>query len=406
MKITKVETIRIEEYGNLCWVKIHTDNGLVGLGETFMGPMAVEAYIHETVAPYLLGQDPLQIDKHWNQLYGYLGFRSSGVEMRGNSAIDIALWDLWGKHTQQPLYQLLGGKTRDSIRTYNTCAGYEYIRDSSGQNAKNFGLPNDQSVSTVGPYEDLHGFLTDAGKLARSLMSEGIRAMKIWPFDFAAEKSGGQFISNTDLKTALLPFKKIREAVGDDMDIMVECHSLWNLPTAIKISKALEDYSPFWIEDPIKMDSLASLAEFKNNTSIPVTASETLATRWGYRDLLQLNAVDFVMPDLGWVGGISEAKKIATMAEAFHLPIAPHDCTGPVVFTASCHLSVNAPNAVFQESVRALYTGWYTQVVEQLPTIDNGSLTPPEGFGIGTTLKTEIYQRSDLVIRESRLGMS
>ena len=400
MKITKIETIRLEEYGNLCWVQIHADNGLFGLGETFMGPKAVEAYIHETVSPYLLGKDPLQIDKHWNELYGYLGFRSSGVEMRGNSAIDIALWDLWGQHTKQPIYQLLGGKSRDEIQTYNTCAGYEYIKDSSGQNSNNFGLPQDKNH---GPYEDLNGFLTDAGSLAKSLLYEGITAMKIWPFDFAAEKSNGQYISPEDLEKALVPFRKIREAVGNKIDIMVECHSLWNLPTAIKISNALEPFSPFWIEDPIKMNSLESLAEFKRSTSIPVTASETIATRWGYRDLMQINAVDFVMPDLGWVGGISEAKKIATMAEAFHLPLAPHDCTGPIVYTASCHLSLNAPNAVFQESVRALYTGWYTKVVEHLPTMKNGMLAVPSGCGLGTRLKKEIFERKDLVIVESLL---
>ena len=108
MKVTRVETLRLKEFANLCWVLIHTDEGITGLGETFMGAAAVEAYIHETVAPYLLGKNPLQIDLHWRELYGYLGFRSSGVEMRGNSATDIALWDLWGKATNQPVYQLLG----------------------------------------------------------------------------------------------------------------------------------------------------------------------------------------------------------------------------------------------------------------------------------------------------------
>jgi len=395
MIVTKIETFRLKEFANLCWVRIHTDAGIVGLGETFMGAAAVEAYIHETVAPYLLGKDPLQIDWHWRQLYGYLGFRSSGVEMRGNSAVDIALWDLWGKATNQPVYQLLGGKSRDSIRTYNTCAGYNYIRTAEGQKTDNFGLP---TGDVQGPYEDLEAFLYRADELAESLLAQGITAMKIWPFDSAAEASNGQAISTAELDSALEPFAKIRDAVGSKMDIMVECHSLWNLPTAIKISRALEPYNPFWIEDPVKMDSFSVVEEFRKRTSIPVCASETIATRWGYKDLLEKGATDFVMPDLGWVGGISEAKKIATMAEAYQLPLAPHDCTGPVVLTASCHLSLNAPNAVIQESVRALYTGWYAEVMESLPVVENGMIRPPEGPGLGTNLKAEVFAREDAVL--------
>ncbi len=400
MKVVKIETLRLKEFANLCWVRVHTDEGVVGLGETFMGAAAVEAYIHETVAPYLLGKDPLQIDWHWRQLYGYLGFRSSGVEMRGNSAVDIALWDLWGKATNQPVYQLLGGKSRDSIRTYNTCAGYNYIRTSEGQKTDNFGLP---SGEPQGPYEDLEAFLYRADELALSLLEQGITAMKIWPFDSAAEASNGQAISSAELDRALQPFAKIRDAVGNKMDVMVECHSLWNLPTAIKISRALEPYNPFWIEDPVKMDSFSVVEEFRRRTSIPVCASETIATRWGYKDLLEKRATDFVMPDLGWVGGISEAKKIATMAEAYQLPLAPHDCTGPVVLSASCHLSLNAPNAVIQESVRALYTGWYTEVMESLPEVKNGMIKPPEGPGLGTSLKASVFSREDAILTSSTL---
>jgi L-alanine-DL-glutamate epimerase-like enolase superfamily enzyme len=398
MKITNIETVRVGEFPNIIWVRIYTDEGLTGLGETFLGAKAVEAYIHETVAPYLLGKDPLQIDHHWKKLYGYLGFRSSGVEMRGTSAVDIALWDIFGKVTNQPLCQLLGGKSRNSIKTYNTCAGYKYIRASKGQNYSNWGLPVGKGE---GPYEDLDGFLNQADELAMSLLEQGITAMKIWPFDQMAEASDGQYISNADLKKGLEPFEKIRGAVGNEIDIMLECHSLWNLPTAIKISKALEEYNIFWIEDPIKMDSLANIGEFRNKTSIPVTASESLCTRWGYRDLLEHKAADIVMLDLSWCGGISEGKKIATMAESYSLPIAPHDCTGPVVLSSSTHLSINAPNALIQESVRAFYTGWYKELVTNLPKVENGMISPPDGPGHGLELVFDIEQRDDVVIIKS-----
>ncbi len=128
MIVTHLETLRLDEFPNLLWLRVHTDAGIVGLGETFFGAQAVEAYIHETVAPYILGKNPLQIDLHARNLYGYLGYRSTGVETRGNSALDIALWDVFGKVTGQPIYQLLGGASRDRIRTYNTCAGYQYVR--------------------------------------------------------------------------------------------------------------------------------------------------------------------------------------------------------------------------------------------------------------------------------------
>src|SRR5918998_3079692 len=141
MKVVQVDTLRLDEFPNILFVQVHTDEGLVGLGETFFGAKAVEAYVHETAAPYLLRKDPLHIDRHARQLYGYLGYASSGVETRGNSAVDIALWDLFGKVTGPPLYQLLGGKSREAIRTYNTCAGYRYVREASGQEVDNWGLP-------------------------------------------------------------------------------------------------------------------------------------------------------------------------------------------------------------------------------------------------------------------------
>ena len=261
LKITAIETLRLQEFANVIWVKVHCNEGIYGLGENFLLPGPVETHIHETMAPYLIGKDPLQIDLHWKKLNEYVGFRSSGAEIRALSSIDMALWDLWGKWTQQPIYQLLGGKTKESIPTYNTCAGYSYIRSSEGQSTANFGL---SKGSSPGPYEDLEAFLYRADDLAHSLLGEGIRAMKIWPFDFAAEKSMGTYISPADLRKALEPFQKIRQAVGDSIDIMVECHGLWNLTAALEISRALVPFNPYWIEDPIKANSIENLALYEN----------------------------------------------------------------------------------------------------------------------------------------------
>ncbi|MGA0341451.1 MAG: mandelate racemase/muconate lactonizing enzyme family protein [bacterium] len=398
MKITALETIRNAEFPNLLWLHVHTDEGLSGLGETFFGAQAVEAYLHESVAPQLLGQDPSRIDHIARKLYGYLGFRGSGVETRGNSAIDIALWDLWGKRTAQPVYQLLGGLTREQVRVYNTCAGYRYVRQRPVQTTDNWGLDGEE-----GPYEDLDAFLNRADELALSLLQQGIQAMKIWPFDHAAENNGGLHISSAELRRALEPFEKIRKAVGDKMDIMVEFHSLWNLPTACRIAEAVKPFQPYWMEDPVKMDSLSVVGEYRQRTGLPVTASETLSYRTGYKDLLEAKAVDIVMPDLSWCGGISEAKKIATMAEAHQLPVAPHDCTGPVVLMASSHLSLNVPNALLQETVRAFYTGWYKEIVTTLPIIEEGYLWLEPNPGLGLELLPDFLKRNDTYRKRSEL---
>lgn len=385
MKITKLETLRLKERPNLLWVLVHTDEGLVGLGETFFMAETVETYLHEYVAPRVIGRDPLQIDLLAADLVGYLGFRSTGAEVRGNSAFDIALWDLFGKATGQPIAQLLGGFTRQEIRTYNTCAGTEYIKDATGQTTANYGL--DKAGK---PYDDLNGFLHRADELAQSLLEEGITAMKIWPFDAAAERNRGLYISQPDLKAALTPFEKIRKAVGDKMDIMVEFHSMWQLLPAMQIARELAPYKTFWHEDPIRMDSLSSLKRYAEASLAPISASETLGSRWAFRDLLETGAAGIVMLDISWCGGLSEARKIAAMAEAWHLPVAPHDCTGPVVLGASTHLSLNAPNALVQESVRAFYKTWYRDLVTALPEVKNGMITVPPGPGLGMELNPEI----------------
>lgn len=390
-----METLRLGELPNLLFVEVRTDEGLTGLGETFFGAGTVEAYVHETAAPYLLGKDPLRIDEHARGLYGYLGYASSGAETRGNSAVDIALWDLFGKATGQPLYQLLGGRSRDSVRTYNTCAGYRYVRETPRQEVGNWGLPEKTEGASEGPYEDLDAFLHRADELAEDLLSQGITGMKIWPFDPYAEASGGHYISDADLKKGLEPFEKIRSAVGSEMDVMVEFHSLWDLPTAKKIAQALEPYSPYWFEDPVKADNLDALADFAASTPVPVTASETLSGLPAFRDLMEKGAAGIVMLDVGWCGGLTEAKEISALAGSRHLPVAPHDCTGPVVFAASTHLSVNAPNALVQESVRAYYTGWYKDLVTELPVVEDGHVRPPEGPGLGTELLPGLRERPD-----------
>lgn len=384
MRIRALETVRIAERPNLLWVLVHTEEGVTGLGETFFGAATVEAHVHEWIAPRVIGRDPLAIDALSRDLVGYLGFRSSGAEVRGNSAFDIALWDLWGRATSQPVAQLLGGFTRPEIRTYNTCAGTDYIKKATGQATENWGLAAGRG------YDDLDAFLHRADELAHSLLEEGITAMKIWPFDGAAERSRGLHITAEELQAALRPFEKVRAAVGDRMDIMVEFHSLWQLLPAMRIARALQPFGTYWHEDPIRMDSLGDLRHYAEASEAPICASETLGSRWAFRDLLETEAAGVVMLDLSWCGGLSEARKIAAMAETWHLPVAPHDCTGPVVLAASTHLALNAPNALVQESVRAFYRTWYRDLVTALPEVKGGMITVPPGPGLGLDLHPDL----------------
>ena len=395
--IVCVRTIRIAERPNLIWVELQTDDGLIGLGESFRGAQATEAVIHEQVAPWLLGRDARRIEAVSRHLTTpYLGFHSAGAEIRAASAIDIALWDLAGKRHGIPVHEALGGAARTEIRAYNTCAGYAYNTAGVARRAVT-GQEN-----AIGPYDDQIAFTRDAGALAESLLDEGYTAMKIWPLDVYAEVTSGQAISLTDLKAGLEPFRKIRAAVGDRIEVMAELHSLWNTTTAIRICRALEDVGVTWAEDPIlKMDDVRALADLRRQTRTPVCGSETLAGTVPFRDLLAADAIDYVMLDLAWCGGLTEGRKIAALAEAYAKPLAPHDCTGPVTLWAGLHLALHSPAAIFQEVVRATLATWYRDLVTDLPVIRAGMVQAPSAPGLGTALLPEVAMREDATIRVS-----
>ena len=396
MKITAIETIRTPEFPNLLWVQVATDEGLVGLGETFYGPAAAEGHIHGTIAPYLVGKDPRNIEAHQAHLTGYIGFTGASAEMRGRSAVDIALWDILGQSAGLPLCDLLGGRVRERIKVYNTCAGYSYVQTRATQGTDNFGLD-----AAKGQYEDLDAFFHRADELALSLLEQDITAMKIWPFDYAAERSSGYWISPADLSRALAPFEKIRKAVGDRMDVAAELHSLWSRPEAIKIARALEPMQPMWVEDPVFMDHLESIGEVARATQCPIAVGETRGGRADFRSLLELEALSMVILDVTWCGGVSEARKIAAMAEAWHVPVAFHDCTGPVALAVSTHLALNTRNCWVQEMVRAFYFGWYHRFVTKLPPVVKGEITVPAGPGLGLSLQPDVAKRPGASLRRT-----
>lgn len=375
MRITAIETIHLARGITVhagpiqwLWVRLHTDTGLTGLGETYPHPEAEKAVVERSLAPVLLGRDPLQIDRLWADMFQAISYSGwGGAEMRAISAVDLALWDLAGKVAGQPVYQLLGGASRESIRVYNTC--YDHV-----------------------------DFLREPVRLARELAQSGIRAMKIWPFDPIAAETRGQYITADQMRQGIEPLRLIREEFGDSMDVAMEFHGYWNLPCAIRIAQALEPYSPLWLEEMLPQDNLAAYRELAQATRLPLCLSERLMTRWGFRELLENRAARIIMPDICWCGGISEARKIAVLAETQYLPVAPHNCGGPVLHMASAHLAANVTNLYILETVRRHYLEEYVGIVTNRLPVVGGVIPLPPGPGLGVELHPDVLERTDLTI--------
>ncbi len=395
MQITRIETLRLPDHPNALWVQVHTDDGLIGLGETYYIPAAVEAVIHDFAAPLLLGKSVFDRERHWQNLFcsaNFFGY--AGAEMRAVSALDIALWDLLGQSTGQPIYNLIGGRCRESIPVYNTCVN----------------TPN---------YSDLDGFLKTPGELALSLLAEGYTQMKVWPWDRfapqinAASATGpagwsamgpvGHTLSPADLKQGLWTVQEIRKTVGDRIEIAIEGHSRWDVNCAIRLARALEPYDVIWMEDIIQPDSVEDLRRLVQETRVPQCVSERLFTKYAFRAVLERQAAHIVMIDLIWTGGLTEAIKIACMADAHHLAFAPHDCTGPVNVFAALHLCAALPNAMIMEVVRGFCDGYYLELVDRPVPVRNGQAWLEFGAGLGVKLRPEVLARADLKLRASKV---
>jgi len=415
MKITKIETIWFEAQPgqlwerqnpkarqalpNNLWVRVHADNGMSGIGETYYLPRAVEAVIHDLYAPLLIGRDPRDIENHWQNMFSLASFCGvMGAEMRAISALDVALWDLVGQIAGLPIYHLLGGRSRDRIRAYNTCVGF-------------------------GNYPDLDAWTgARAGELAEDLLKQGITAMKIWPFDqFAPGIAGpqniygetkvwgavsaagtrGMKISGDDLKAAIAIIEDIRRTVGDRMEIAIEGHCRWDLPSSLKIAKALEPLDIMWLEEIMPPDNVDAFVQLRSQTHIPICQSERVFTRFGFRPWIDKAATDIVMMDLSWGGGLTEGRKVAAMADTAMLPFTCHDTIGPVALWAATHMLFNAPNGLIMEMVRGYVDGWYNDVVTDRIDLVEGALVLPDRPGLGTKLRDDLFTRPGSRIQTS-----
>jgi L-alanine-DL-glutamate epimerase-like enolase superfamily enzyme len=367
-KITRIETVYWKSrddapfWPHWTWVRFDTDTGVSGIGETYPRNAAEAAVIH-SVAGSLLGHDPRDIERIWADLYRSFDFQiAGGAEIRALSAIDLALWDLLGKHLNSPVYRLIGGKANPRVRLYNTCFPYKY------------------------------DFNREPEKIMRELIdTRGIKAIKIWPFDGAARRNRNQFITNQDIEDALRPVQKLREAFGSEIEIAIEFHSQWNVPSAIRIANALEQYRPMWLEDMLMPGNFEQYYELATATTLPLIAGERMAGKLQFQRLLESRTVKYVMFDVTWCGGLTEARKIAAMADSFELPVAPHTAGGPLLFYASTHLATASPNVWIQESCQRFYERDWPAMLENPITPESGSIQAPEESGFGMRIKPEAW---------------
>lgn len=409
-RITAVETVVPSDVmGGLLAVRIHTDAGsiggepVIGHGETYYIPEAAAAVIHDWISHRLLGADATAIESHWRFLYERAtAFGGTGAELRALSAIDLALWDILGQLTGKPVWKLLGGPVRDAVPVYNSCGGPHYGGSDPNVPSRP-SWPGHGDPGKPGPLEDNWACVNTPGDLAEELLEAGYRGMKLWSLDAAYRKSGGQRISTEDLKNALAPFREIRDRVGDRMDVMLDGHGFFSLTAGLKIARAMREFQPLWLEDIVRPDSLATIAQFRREADVPIAVSEMLILRDHYRQILDQNGADYVMIDPTWVGGISETRRIAELAQIYNVPVLMHDCTGPFTLFSGLNVAMAVPGVTYQESVRAHIATIYPRLIDSEVIVENGTIAPPDRPGLGTRWLPELFDEARNSYRISRL---
>lgn len=409
-RITAVETVIPHEVmAGLVLLRIHTDAGpiggvpVIGHGESYYLPHAVAAVLHDWMARRLLGADALAIESHWRFLYERCAsFGGFGAEMRALSAIDLALWDIAGQLRQEPVWRLLGGPVRDRVPIYNSCGGPSYgRRPLDAPDAQ--GWPGHGDIGKPGPLEDNWRSVNESAELAEELLAEGITAMKVWTLDALYREAGGHYLPRNALKTALAPLFEIRKRVGDRIELMLDGHGFFSLPAATRIAEVLRDVGVLWCEDLLRPDCLESLAELRHRGGVPLAISEMLITRESYKRALALRGADYIMADPTWVGGISETRRIAELAQIDNVPTLMHDCTGPLTLFSGVHVAAAVPNVMWQETVRAHVRTLYPLLIDTNITIKDGHAELPTGPGLGTRLLPDLFRADHPGYRITRL---
>ena len=355
MKVIDIKTFLVDCYRtNWVFVKVYTDEGIDGVGEAtleYKEKALVGAVEH--IKEYLVGKDPRMIEKHWHDIYRDAYWRGGSVLMSALSAVEMALWDILGKSLGVPVYQLLGGKVHEKVRIY----------------------VNGWFAGAKEPEE--------FARKAKIAVERGITAMKWDPF-------GKNYlnISNAELDKALRNVAAVRDAVGSNIDLLIEGHGRFNIPTGIKIARELEQFKPMFFEEPVPPDNLDALKAVKDKSPVAISAGERLYTRWDYRPMFDKMAADYIQPDISHAGGVMELKKIAAEAESRYIPFAPHNPSGPVANAATLQLAATCPNF---EILEIMYSDveWRTDVTNESLEYKDGYITIPDKAGLGIEINEE-----------------
>lgn len=355
MKITDIKTFLVDCFRtNWAFVKVYTDEGITGVGEAtleYKEKSLVGAVEH--IKEALVGKDPTNIERITHDLYRDSYWRNGPVLMSAISAVEMALWDILGKSLNVPVYKLLGGKTMDKVRIY------------------------------------VNGWFAGAktpeqfGEKAAIAVKRGVTAMKWDPFGKSYLE-----ISNKDLDTALKCIQAVREAAGDGVDLLIEGHGRFNVPTGIKIAKELEQFRPMWFEEPVPPDNLEALKAVRDKSPVAISAGERLYNLRQFKDLFEMRAADYIQPDVSHAGGIMELKKIAAMADTYYIPFAPHNPSGPVACAASLQLAACTTNFSILE---IMYSDvpWRKDVTDESLHYEDGCIDIPNRPGLGIEINEE-----------------
>lgn len=356
-------------------LRLTTDEGIYGIGEFALcygtGRRAALGMLHDMVESFVIGADPLRIEEMWKTLF-YRTFWGQGggtVVYGGISTIDQALWDIKGKAHNAPVYELLGGRVHDELRVYcNGWLGDEYAPAS------------DEYVETPEEY----------GQRAAQVVAMGYDAIKFDPFSAPRDsgwKPRERLLEPERGDLAFDRVKAVREAVGPDVDVLVEVHGWLGVTDAIAWGRRIVELDPYFYEEPVDAMNVACMAKVAQSVPIPIAAGERLYTRYGFREYIEQQALDILQPDVGLAGGITELKKIAAYAETYNLHIQPHNCHGPVGTAAAVQVDACISNFIIQETVPCRADITYDIVNEPLEKqIRNGRLPIPTGPGLGVTL--------------------
>jgi galactonate dehydratase len=344
MRITRLETFLVKP--RWLFLKVHTDEGIVGLGEPILEGRAhtCAAAVHE-LEPYLLGKDPRRIVHHWQAMYRHAFYRGGPILTSALSGVEQALWDIAGKASGLPVYAMLGGPTRERIRMYAGAGG---------------ATPEEAAAS------------------ARACVARGFTAIKT---GVAGGRPARIVESMAFVERVEATFAAMREAVGKEVDIAIDFHGAISPQTAAMLIKALEPYQPMFIEEPVQCQNVDVLADLARRTHIPIATGERLYTKWGFREILDKRAASVLQPDLSHAGGIMECRIIAGMAETCYAGMAPHCPLGPMALAACLQLDAAIPNFVAQEHV-TLGDGYLKRPF----VLRNGYVELPTGPGLGIEL--------------------